>query len=604
MSDQNSQAQGLRQRLNAPGETQSAHYADFLQQREADIKGFRQLAALDEIEAEFENIRTAWNWAVQQKNYDTINRAIESLDWFCLMRGRHREAEALFQLAREQLAPGPGEEPHPVWGRIVARHPDPAEDREAQIERSLRTAQKRGDQEETAYCLRALGEVAFNAEDYAKALPFYEESLAHYRTLDDGFNVAATLDKLAQTYRLLGEPEKAIECARQSLNLSREIGDRFWAASSLVNTGIIAFYTGNYTEAEGYLREANTIYREMGYRVGIASSNVVLSRLAFLRRDFEKAKALAEQALQIATDIGSKRVAQSALDLDRLVARTLGEKKVERLDEEKPVPITDIPSTIDRFEVKGLIYAGGMGSYYLAHDPNSGREVVVKVANPEALKQFDWVLKGFRQEAELVKLSKHPAFPEIYDYSEAADQVYIVVEYIGGKTLVDILGEQEGFLPERDVIEWAIQICDALTCMHNQRPAPIIFRNVEPVNVIVDHHGRIRLVDFLVAEPYRAGREQSAVGKEGYGSPEQYFGYTDTRSDIYALGATLHHLLTRRDPREGMLFHYPPPRSLNPAISEELEAVIMKAVEHHPEDRYQSTEEMKAALLACLGREQ
>jgi tetratricopeptide (TPR) repeat protein len=595
MSDQDSQAQGMDQQLNAPDEVQSVRYADFLQQREADIKGFRQLAALDEIEAEFENIRTAWNWAVQHKDYDAIDRALESLDWFCLMRGRHREAESLFQLAREQLAPGPGEKPHPVWARIVARHPDPAEDRQAQIEQSLHMAQKRGDQEETAYCLRALGEVAFNAEDYAKALPLYEESLAHYRTLDDGFNVAATLDKLAQTYRLWGEPEKAIECARQSLDLSCEIGDRFWAASSLVNTGVIAFYTGNYAESEGYLREANTIYREMGHRAGVASSNLAMSKLAHVRGDHDKGKALVEEALEIAMDIGNEHIAQSA-------RRLLGEKVDEGPAEPEPVAVMDIPPTIDRFEVKGLLGASSLSAVYMAHDPDSGRDVVLKVANPEALKRSEWLLKGFRQAAELTKLSQHPAFPKVYDYGETAEHVYMVVEYIEGKDLGAILDEQDGFLPERDVIRWAIQICDALTYMHNLRPAPFIYRDVKPANVMVDHHGRVRLIEFLIAEPYRAGREQTPIGTEGYAAPEQYFLYSDARSDVYALGATLHYLLTRRDPRrhKPFSFHDAPPRSLNPAISEELETVVMKAVEHHPEDRYQSTEEMKAALLACL----
>jgi serine/threonine protein kinase len=112
----------------------------------------------------------------------------------------------------------------------------------------------------------------------------------------------------------------------------------------------------------------------------------------------------------------------------------------------------------------------------------------------------------------------------------------------------------------------------------------------------------VRLVDFGIVEPYQAGREQALIGRVGYASPEQYFGYSDERSDVYGLGATLHYLLTRRDPykEEPFTFHDAPPRSLNPAISEALEAVILKATEHNPEDRYQSAEEMKAALLACL----
>jgi serine/threonine protein kinase len=181
------------------------------------------------------------------------------------------------------------------------------------------------------------------------------------------------------------------------------------------------------------------------------------------------------------------------------------------------------------------------------------------------------------------------------------DHAYFVVEYVPGEDLEAIVEEQDGFLPEQDVIEWAIQVCDALAYMHSQRPEPLIFRDIKPANVMVDPRGRIYLLAMFGMEPYHAGREQAASGTEGYAPPEQYFGYTDVRSDVYAVGATLHHLLTRRDPRKEkpFSFHDAPPRSLNPSISEELETVILKAVEHNPEDRHQNAEELKTALLAC-----
>ena len=117
---------------------------------------------------------------------------------------------------------------------------------------------------------------------------------------------------------------------------------------------------------------------------------------------------------------------------------------------------------------------------------------------------------------------------------------------------------------------------------------------------MIDRQGRVRVIDFCIAD--RAGSDLTIVGTGGYAPPEQYRGCSDARSDIYALGATLHHLLTRRDPRKEapFSFHDAPPRSLNPAISDDLEAVILKATEVLPEDRYQSAEEMRAALLACL----
>ncbi len=589
---------------DAARDAHSAYYAEFLHQREADLKGRRQLEALDEIEADFENGRAAWNWALKQKNYTAISQSLRSLGWFCEFRSRNQEYEELFQRAREQLAPGPDDEPHPVWGRILvaefyARH---HEVDSAQIERGLAIVQKHSDLEAIAVGVRTLGEVAFDADDYAEALSFYEESLAISRDLDDSFNIAAALYRLAETYRLLGQPDKAITSARQSLDLSREIGDRFWAASSLADTGVIALYTGNYTEAEGYLREANTIYREMGYRAGIASSSMDLGKLAFLKADFEKAKALAEEALEIATDTGNKRVARYAGSLAEDVAKALGEKIDEHPVEKEPIPITDMPTTIDRFEVKGLLGVGPMFTVYLAHDPDSGRDVAIKTVNPEALKQFARLRKSFKHEAEMMAKLAHPAIPECYGYVEAADHIHIVLEFITGKDLLTLFEEQEGFLPEKDVIEWAVHLCDALTYMHSQRPAPIIFRDLKPANVMIDQSGQVHLIDFGIVEAYQAGRELPLIGTEGYAPPEQYTGYSDVRSDVYSLGATLHHLLTCRDPRKEtpFSFHDAPPRSLNPAISEELEAVILKAVEYKAKDRYQSVEEMKTALLACL----
>ena len=117
---------------------------------------------------------------------------------------------------------------------------------------------------------------------------------------------------------------------------------------------------------------------------------------------------------------------------------------------------------------------------------------------------------------------------------------------------------------------------------------------------MIDGQGRVRVIDLCVAG--RASTHLPVAGTEGYAPPEQYKGYSDARTDIYALGATLHHLLTRRDPRREapFTFHDAPPRSLNPAISDKLEAVILKATEVLPEDRYQSAEEMRAALLACM----
>jgi serine/threonine protein kinase/predicted ATPase len=587
---------------DAARDAHSTYYADFLHQRERDLKGHRQLAALAEIDIEFENARTAWNWALNQKDYAVAKLLLGSLGWYCTFRGRNREHQELFRHAREQLAPVTGEEAHPVWGRILVAefYASPHEVDSQQIETSLAIAQQHDDRGIVATCLRTLGDIALAADENVKALAYYEESLAIYRDLEDSFSIAASLSKLAETCRAQRQPEKAIEYARQSLNLSRQVGDEFWAASALVNTGTIAFFTGNFTESEGYLREANNLYRLMGYRLGIATSNVGLSRLAFLRGDFENGKALAEEAQEIAAEIGSKQVVQSARDLAGMAAKQLGEEKAKDPVEQEPVPTPDIPAIIGRFEVKELLALGDARrtAIYRAYDPDHGRNVALKVAS----RTTSVISKLFKREADWLSKLAHPNLVECYGFVENDEQLCIVFELIDGNDLEATLEEHEGYLHNRDVIEWTVQICDALGYMHSQRPAPLILRDMKPANVMIEPNGRACLIDFGITEPYRAGREQLPIGTEGYSPPEQYFGYTDVRSDLCALGATLHHLLTRRDPRKEkpFSFHEAPPRSLNPAISQELEAVILKSVEFHPDDRFQSAEQMKDALLACI----
>ena len=576
----------------------SAYYAEFLYRREEDLKGRRQLEALDEIEADSENVRAAWHWALRQKNYTAIGQSVRSLGYFCRYRSSDQEYRSLFRQAREQLAPDPDDEPHLVWGRILVAefYARQGEGDKTLVERGLAVAQKNGAWETVVSGLHALGEADLDAGDYDGGLSFFEQSLAVCRRLNDDFLFAATLTRLAEAHRLLGQADQAIKSAKQSLELSRKSGDKYWAAKSLVNTGIIVLYTGNFTEAEGHLQEANTMYREMDNKLGIARSNLELSKLAFLKGNFAERRALAEEALEIATELGNKRIAQSAL-----VGASEGAKDGPPV-EQKIVPMSSIPSTIDRFEVKKVLGIGSSGSVYLAYDPENGRDVALKVAHPEALKKSDWLLRRFKNDAKIMPKLTHPAIAKCYGFSQTANWVFLVLEYIDGKDLEDALEEQGGSLPAQDVINWMVQVCDILSYMHSQKPEPLIFRDMKPRNVVVDYQGQVHLVDFGIAEPYRPGGELPMMGTVGYSPPEQYIGYSDVRSDIYALGATLHYLLTRRDPQKAkpFSFHDVPPRSLNPGISEELEAVVLKAVEYKAENRYQRAEEMKTALLACL----
>jgi serine/threonine protein kinase len=177
-----------------------------------------------------------------------------------------------------------------------------------------------------------------------------------------------------------------------------------------------------------------------------------------------------------------------------------------------------------------------------------------------------------------------------------------VLEYIDGENLEALMGDTEQMLPQERTIDWAIQICEVLSYLHSQDP-PIVFRDMKPSNVMLQPPDHIVLVDFGIARVFEAGQKGTMIGTEGYSPPEQYRGIANPQGDIYALGATLHHLLTQRDPRlePPFTFHEEPPRLLNPAVSADVEAVIMKALEYEPEKRYSSAAEMKDALIKCLG---
>jgi len=263
------------------------------------------------------------------------------------------------------------------------------------------------------------------------------------------------------------------------------------------------------------------------------------------------------------------------------------------------------PNTVlqNRWRIMGVLGVGGMASVYKARDlkfPDVNRFVAVKemlnqVADPQ-LREI--TVRNFEREANILASLNHPAMPEIYDYFDRNDRVYLVMEFINGKDLEAILNS----LPEIQVDmvrKWAIELCDVLAYLHEHKPEPIVFRDVKPSNIMIDQHGRVRLIDFGIAKVFVENAPKGTmIGTEGYSAPEQYRGNATPLSDIYATGATLHHLLTRRDPRLEPPFSFPerPIRQYNPKVSAEFESIIMRAVAYAPKDRYQSAREMRDAL--------
>jgi serine/threonine protein kinase len=260
----------------------------------------------------------------------------------------------------------------------------------------------------------------------------------------------------------------------------------------------------------------------------------------------------------------------------------------------------------DRYLILGLQGSGGMSSVYRARDlhfPNVTKTVAVKeminmAADPT---MHDMIVKTFEREADLLATLSHPAIPRIYDYFTQEHNYYLVMEFIEGKDLEAMLTESTEFIPETQVITWAIELCDVLSYLHNHKPQPVIFRDIKPSNIMIDHHEHIRVIDFGIARVFQPGQKGTMIGTDGYAPPEQYRGEASPAGDLYALGATLHHLLTRRDPRSEPPFSFSerPIREINPMVSPELEAIIQASLAYDPKERFASAEAMKSALMTA-----
>jgi outer membrane protein assembly factor BamB/tRNA A-37 threonylcarbamoyl transferase component Bud32 len=244
-----------------------------------------------------------------------------------------------------------------------------------------------------------------------------------------------------------------------------------------------------------------------------------------------------------------------------------------------------------------------MGAVYRARDlhfPN----VVKRVAVKEMISQVrdpamrETLVRNFEREANILATLEHPSIPRIYDYFTQNDRSYLIIEFIDGKDLEAMLAEARGYFPEAQVIQWGIELCDVLGFLHDHKPEPIIFRDMKPSNIMINTYNHVMLIDFGIAKTFQVGQKGTMIGTEGYSPPEQYKGEAGPSSDIYALGATLHHLLTRRDPRleAPFSFNERPIRQLNPTVSIELEAVVNTAIQYNPANRFTSTSEMKDAL--------
>ncbi len=268
----------------------------------------------------------------------------------------------------------------------------------------------------------------------------------------------------------------------------------------------------------------------------------------------------------------------------------------------------------ERYVVSQVIGRGGMGSIYLAEDNRlSGRITAIKEVFqakdlPDELR--DQGREQFYQEASVLARLDHPNLPKVSDFFTEQDRDYLVMDFVPGddlKSLMDRARRQGEFLPTVDVLKWADQIVDALKYLHSQDP-PVIHRDIKPSNLKLTPNGLIKLVDFGLVKQMVPDEMTVTViqgrGTATYTPLEQYggdTGHTDPRSDLYALGATLYHLLTNQPPAEAkQRFLRPnallPPSEINPAIGSALEQAVLWAMELHPDQRPPSAAALAEAL--------
>ncbi|GAA3535212.1 Stk1 family PASTA domain-containing Ser/Thr kinase [Amycolatopsis ultiminotia] len=269
----------------------------------------------------------------------------------------------------------------------------------------------------------------------------------------------------------------------------------------------------------------------------------------------------------------------------------------------------------NRYELGDTLGYGGMSEVHHGHDVRLGREVAIKVLRADLARdpQFQ---ERFRREAQNAAALNHPAIVAVYDTGEANTDVgalpYIVMEYVEGRTLRDIV-KTEGPMSQKRAMEVMADVCAALDFSHRHG---IVHRDVKPANVMITKNGAVKVMDFGIARAMHDGQSAmtqtaAVIGTAQYLSPEQARGESvDARSDVYAAGCVLYELITGEPPFTGdspvaVAYQHVredphPPSSVNPAVSPELDAVVLKALAKGPANRYQSAAEMRSDLVRTL----
>ena len=263
---------------------------------------------------------------------------------------------------------------------------------------------------------------------------------------------------------------------------------------------------------------------------------------------------------------------------------------------------------IDHYRVDRLVARSGMASIFRGTDIRNGGLVAIKIPHPE--RECDVVFfDRFQREGEIGRKLDHPGIVKVLTHDDPRGRVCMVMEWVEGRPLREILDEEKKLSPER-AVRIALQVCEALAYIHEQG---VVHHDLKPENIMVDENDCIKLIDFGIAGEARTrwslfGKFTKAMGTPDYASPEQIRGKRgDARSDVYSLGAILYELLTGEVPFSGsdpvvamnqrLLTEPEPPREINPEISPQLQEIVLQALESQPDYRYATAREFACDLL-------
>jgi len=480
--------------------------------------------------------------------------------------------------------------------------------------------------------LKRAAELYESASEWDRAAACYAEA-GDPRQAAELFEKVGKHAKAAEAYELAGVFERAADCHEKAGQRAEaracweRAGDRMRAADMALEEGkhfaaASAFYeVGSYERAVDTLqrippdaRDARDAARLLG-RIFLEKGLIdrAKEKLATLaagegygKDDLDLLLMLATALERIGDGAGAVETLERISAIDAQYADV--EARLERLRERTWASTSPSMGTgaNDRYELRDEIGRGGMGIVYLASDRELERPVAIKflpgelAANPDAVKMF-------RAEARAAASMNHPNIVHIYDVAIVNDQPCIVMEYVQGRTVREVMrirgSNEKQPLPPRRVAEVGREMCRALAYAHRSN---VIHRDVKPSNILLASDGSAKLMDFGISKALETGNESltEAKGTPQYMPPEQILGHEiDGRTDLYALGISMFEMATAQRPFSGdgvvdQQLHapLPDPRHLRPEIPEGLVQILMRACQKNPEDRYASAHEMGQAL--------